>query len=67
MAWIAGIHPVYSCPVAASLTARRLFAEVLAIKEGMLAPPAEASIFYLRILQSLASIMSKMLKAKASG
>jgi hypothetical protein len=67
VAWIAGVHPVYSCPVAASLTARRLFGELMAIKEGMLAPPAEASIFYLRVLSSLASVMSKMLKAKASG
>jgi len=44
-----------------------MFAEVLAIKEGMLAPPAQASIFYLRILSSLASIMAKMMKAKARG
>jgi hypothetical protein len=67
VAWIAGIHPVYSCPAAAPLNVQRMFAEILAIKEGMLAPPAEASIFYLRVLSSLASIMSKMLKAKSRG
>jgi hypothetical protein len=49
------------------LSAQRIFAEILAIKEGMLAPPTEASVFYLRVLSSLASIMSKMLKAKARG
>ena len=42
--------PLYRCPVALDFSTKYLFGKILAVREGMLAPPPE-SIFWLRACQ----------------